>query len=106
MRNSWLYLATRSERLPLPGLVCPTPVGHREVRDEGVLGFARAVRDDGAVAAALGEVDALEGLGERADLVQLDEDRVGDPLLDPAREALDVGDEDVVADDRAAVAKR
>ena len=43
--------------------------------------------------------DALQRLGEGADLVQLDEDRVGAPLLDAAVEALHVGAEQVVADE-------
>ena len=50
-----------------------------------------------------GEGDRVEGLGQRADLVHLDQDRVGDPLVDPAPEALDVGDEQVVADELHAV---
>src|SRR5690606_2499439 len=40
-----------------------------------------------------------EGLGDGANLVELDEDRVGDALLDAAAEALDVGHEQVVADE-------
>ena len=37
------------------------------------------------------QLDRLERLGERADLVHLDQDRVGDLLLDAALQALGVG---------------
>src|SRR6267378_4220459 len=37
-----------------------------EIRDEGVFGFAGAVRDHGAVAVAARQVDALQRLGECA----------------------------------------
>jgi hypothetical protein len=52
----------------------------------------------------VGHLDGLEGLGEGADLVDLDEDRVGDAVGDAAGEALGVGDEEVVADELDAVA--
>src|ERR1700694_4451720 len=54
----------------------------RQVRHEGVLGLAGAVGDDGAVTRALGQLDGFERLGEGADLVELDQDRVGDALAD------------------------
>ena len=54
--------------------------GHRDVGDRGVLGLARAVRDHRRVARALGHLDRGERLGQRADLVDLDQDRVGDAL--------------------------
>lgn len=73
--------------------------GDRQVGDRGVFGLARAVRQHGRVAAALGEGDGVEGLGQRADLVHLDEDRVGGAGLDALRETLGVRDEEVVADD-------
>ena len=47
-----------------------------------VFGLARAVADDGGVAGALGHLDGGEGLGQRADLVDLDQDRVGNALVD------------------------
>ena len=58
-----------------------------------------------AVAALGGHADAVERLGERADLVQLDEDRVGRPARDAAAQALDVRDEEVVADELDAIAE-
>ena len=48
-----------------------------EVGDGGVLGFARAVGDDGGVAIACGEADGIDGFGEGANLVELDKDGVG-----------------------------
>ena len=53
--------------------------------------------DDGGVAGALGHLDGFEGLGQRADLVDLDQDRVGDASLDAFLEDLRVGDVQVVA---------
>ena len=47
----------------------------------------------------MGHVDRIERLGERADLVQLDEDGVGGVLLDALGEALRIGDEQVVANE-------
>src|SRR5690606_28275482 len=70
---------------------------HGDVGDGGVLGFARAVADDGRVVGALGHLDGGEGFRERADLVDLDEDRVGDALVDAFLQDLGVGDEQVVA---------
>mmetsp|Transcript_81542 Transcript_81542/g.226847 ORF Transcript_81542/g.226847 Transcript_81542/m.226847 type:complete len:508 (+) Transcript_81542:825-2348(+) len=61
-----------------------------------VLGLARAVRDDRGVAGALGHLDGGEGLGQCADLVDLDQDRVGDALVDAFLQDLGVGDEEVV----------
>ena len=70
-----------------------------------VLGLAGAVRDDRRIAVALRELDRVERLGQRSDLVDLDQDRVGDPLADAALQELDVGDEEVVADELEAVAE-
>ena len=53
----------------------------------------------------MGELDGVERLGERADLVDLDEDRVADALLDPAPEEVDVRHEEIVADELHAVAE-
>src|SRR5258708_8189991 len=46
---------------------------HREVHDGDIFRFARARRDDGAVAGLARGVPAGERLGERADLVRLEE---------------------------------
>ena len=52
---------------------------------------------DAGVTSLLGGLDGLERLGECADLVDLDQDRVGGAQLDTLLEALGVGDEQVVA---------
>jgi hypothetical protein len=44
-----------------------------------ILGLARAVRHHGRVAGAVRHVDGVQRLGQRADLVDLDQDRVGGP---------------------------
>ena len=51
--------------------------GDRQVGDEGVLGLARAVRDDRRPAVAVRHLDRLQRLGQRADLVHLHEHAVG-----------------------------
>ena len=45
------------------------------------------------------ELDGLDRLRERPDLVDLDENRVADAALDPLAQAVGIGDEDVVADE-------
>ena len=57
------------------------------------------------VAVAAAELDGFERLGERADLVDLDENRIGDALFNAALQALDVGDEEIVADELNAAAQ-
>jgi len=78
---------------------------HREVGDGRILGLARAVRHDRGVAGAMGVGDGLQRLGQGADLVDLDQDRIGDAPLGPDRQPPGVGDEDVVADQLDAVAE-
>ena len=63
------------------------------------------MRDDGRVFVLLRELDGVEGLREGADLVDLDEDRVGRAGRDAFLEELDVGDEEIVADELHFVAE-
>src|SRR4029077_13693025 len=56
----------------------------REVGDGRVLGLARAVRHDRGIAVLARQIDRVEGLRERPDLVDLDQDRVADVLVDAA----------------------
>ena len=58
-----------------------------------------AVRDHAAVAGVTRHRDGVERFRDRADLIQLHQQGVGDPFLDAARENLGVGHEDVVADE-------
>ena len=98
MRSSWLYFATRSVRLADPVLICPALVRDGEIGDRRVLGFAGSMRDDARVAGVARHRDRVERFGDRADLIQLDEQRVADVLADAAPQDLGVGDEHVVAD--------
>ena len=77
MRSSWLYLATRSRAGRRAGLDLAAVRGDREVGDGGVLGLAGPVADHAAEAVAVGERHGVERLGQRADLVDLDQQRVG-----------------------------
>src|SRR5450830_375065 len=72
---------------------------HRDVGNGRVFGFARTVRDHGRIAGHLGHFDGLEGFGQGADLVDLDQDRVGDALVDAFLQDLGVGHEQVVTHD-------
>ena len=105
MRSSWLYFATRSERAGAPVLIWPGAERDGEVGDRRVLRLARAVRHDRRVAGALREPHRLDRLGQRADLVHLDEDRVADAAVDALLQALRVRHEEVVADELDAVAE-
>ena len=51
------------------------------------------------VAGFAGQFDGVDGLGDCADLIELDEDGVGDALVDAAGKDFRVGHEDVVADE-------
>src|SRR5690242_10259488 len=72
---------------------------HSEIGDRRVLGLARAMREHGGVAGALRGIDRLERLRQRADLVELHQERVRDPRFDAALEPRLVGDEEIVADE-------
>ena len=106
MRSSWLYFATRSVRLAEPVLIWPGAGGDGEIGDGRVFGLAGAVRDDDAVAGLLRHQHRVERLGDGADLIQLDQDRVGDALVDALLQDRGVGDEQVVADELHLVADR
>jgi hypothetical protein len=73
--------------------------GNGEIGDRGVLGLAGPVAHHAAEGGAVGQVDGVEGLGERADLVDLHQHRVGGRLGDAPGDPLRIGDEQVVADD-------
>src|SRR5271166_633907 len=75
---------------------------NREIGDRRILRLAGPVRHHGGVARPMRHIDGGERLGERANLVDLDEDRIGDAFLDPPLKNFDIGNEDVVADYLAA----
>ena len=60
---------------------------------------------DRGVAGFLGHLDGVERLGERADLVDLDQNRVGNARLDALLQELRVGHEQIVADQLEFVAE-
>ena len=81
------------------GLDLPAAGRDREVGDRGVLGLPGAVAHHAAVARGVRQRHRVQGLRQRADLVDLHQQRVrgapGDAVLEPLR----VGDEQVVAHD-------
>ena len=82
MRSSWLYFATRSLRLAEPVLIWPARVPTARSAIVRVLGLARAVRGDRRVAGVPRHLHRVERLGDRADLIELDQQRVADALRD------------------------
>src|SRR5690606_355409 len=80
------------------GLDLAAAGGHRQVGDRGVLGLAGAVAHHALVAAGGGQPDRVQGLREGADLVDLDQQRVGHAAVDAVLQPLRVGDEQVVPD--------
>src|SRR4051812_8201084 len=76
-----------------------------EVGDRRVLGLTRAVAHHARVPIAVREADRVERLGQSADLVDLDEQRVAGTLADATREPLRIRDEDVVTDELDAVSE-
>ena len=87
------------ERAGRTGLDLAAVGGHGQVGDGGVLGLARAVRHDARVGGPGGQVHGVERLGQRADLVDLDQDRRWPRRVDAPAQPLLVGDEEVVADE-------
>ena len=72
--------------------------GDRNVSNRCVLGLPRSVGEDEAVACLAGGVDDLQGLGQRADLVGLDEDGVRRPCQNALLQASGIGHEQIVPD--------
>ena len=83
------------------GLDLPAIGGDGEVGDGRVLGLAGAVRHHRGIAGLLRHAHGVERLAQRADLVDLDQDGVGDLLVDALLQAGDIGDEEIVADELA-----
>mmetsp|Transcript_54085 Transcript_54085/g.136063 ORF Transcript_54085/g.136063 Transcript_54085/m.136063 type:complete len:475 (-) Transcript_54085:104-1528(-) len=70
-----------------------------QVANERVLRLARSVGDHDAPSVLLRDFARLDGLGDGADLVDLEEEGVACLGVEGLLDALDVGDEEVVADD-------
>jgi hypothetical protein len=75
-----LYLASRSVGDSDPVLICPELVATAEIGNRGVLGFARAMRKNRAPSGPLSDLDGFQRLGQGTDLVDCDEQGVGDAL--------------------------
>src|ERR1051326_1551918 len=70
--------------------------GNGEVGDEGVFGFAGSMGDDVGVVGGGGHLHGFERFGERTDLIDLDENGIGDAFFDAFGEARGVGYEQIV----------
>src|SRR5450759_4831787 len=72
---------------------------HRDdkVGDGRVLGFTRAVADHGGPAGPASHCDRIDRFGDCADLVELDQDRVGGRLADATGDEVRIGHEEIVA---------
>mmetsp|Transcript_20867 Transcript_20867/g.31465 ORF Transcript_20867/g.31465 Transcript_20867/m.31465 type:complete len:237 (+) Transcript_20867:218-928(+) len=89
-----------------PGLQMAGAQADRQVRDEGVLGLARAVRDENAPAIRHAELPRCDGLSDGADLIDLQEHRVGGLLVQAHLHPLHVGAVEVVAHNLHTLAHR
>ena len=58
--------------------------GNREVGNESIFGFTRAVGDDGFVVIGFGKIDGIESFSEGSDLIEFDEDGIWDVFVDTA----------------------
>src|SRR6185437_3309244 len=67
--------------------------GDGQVRDRSVVGLAGAVADHAAEPGPVRQAHRVQGLGHRANLVQLDQQRVRRAFGDAAAQPLGVGDE-------------
>ena len=70
-----------------------------EVSNERVLSLAGSMADHDAPVVGLSQLASLDGLSDRADLVDLEEQAVASLLVDGASNALGVGDGQIVADE-------
>src|SRR5712691_5327811 len=77
----------------------PAAHGHDKVRDGRVLGFTRAVRHHCCPAGVVRLAYRLDGLGQRADLIELDQDTVAALLLYRTAQELHGRHQQVIADE-------
>ena len=75
-----------------------------QIGDRGIFRFAAAMAGNTAVAIAMSQLDRLNRFGQRADLIDFDQNAVGDAFVDTALKSRRVGDEQVVADQLNAIA--
>ena len=77
------------DALAAAGRACldlPHTGSHSQVGDARVIGLAGTVRDDCAVSILAGNLNAFERFSKSADLVQLDQNGIGDSVFDALAE--------------------
>ena len=97
IRISWLYFAIRSVRLIEPVLIWPA-FRPTAISAMVVFCFTGTVGNDAGIASLLRHFDSVEGFCQRTDLVDLDQDRVGDALFNAFLQDCRVRNEQIVAD--------
>ena len=80
--------------------------GDREIGDKGVFGLARTVRNDRRVAGFECRLHGVQSFGQRADLIDFDQNRIRHAHLDSFVQPLRVGDKQIVADELRVCAER
>ena len=85
--------------LDLAGARCNCQIG-----DCRIFGFAAAMAHNGRPAGTASHINGFEGFGERADLVELDQNRICAAELDALCQPLSIGYEQIVADELNLVA--
>ena len=99
MRRSWLYLAMRSVREAEPVLIWPAPMptARSAMKASSVSPERCEMMEAYFALRAISTASIVSR--DAADLIQLDQNRVGDSFGDAARENFRIGDENVVADE-------
>ena len=70
---------------------------HGDVSYGCVFGLTRSMADHGRIAILFGKFDGIQGFSERADLVDLNQNRISNALSDPFAKEFDIGYEQVIA---------
>ena len=97
MRSNWLYLAIRSLRLAEPVLICPVHKRDGQVGNRAVFGFTAAVTGHRRVAVTSCQLDRINGLGKRTDLIDFDQNAIRNSFVDSFLQPRHVGYEQIVA---------
>ncbi len=63
------------------------------------------MRDDRLISVRASQLDRFQRFGQRSDLIELDENRVGYVFADSSRQPLRAGDEKIIANELQAVTK-
>ena len=68
-----------------------------KIRDKGVFGFARSMRNYRRVPYLIGQFNGIEGFSNGTNLVQLDQNRIAHVFIDGTLQPMRIGDEQIVA---------